>query len=177
MRVLYVLLLLICGTTISYAQDWVNYTSDSLHFSVESPKNLVFKQNVAMTDIGNLAMYSFGYKPKEKASNLLYQIIITQYPDQFMEDDTTGIKEYLIPSLIEESAELEGSELIYQDQIFRHSLPVYQWVIHNQGKVSIKSQAFIYKDRVYILQVMSSLNKALNEDIDRFFESFRLRQE
>ena len=137
-----------------------------------APELLIKKKKEAMTDVGNLNVVSFGLTPKSENPNRIYQLIIIDYPEGTFHPDSIDLKEETIDQFIFQSAQEEHSELIYEEEIFTNGMQMRQWRIHNNEELSIKSRLAITGDRVYILQVMSDITKSLNEDIDKFLDSF-----
>jgi hypothetical protein len=157
-------------------QEWIVLKNDSLHFSIESPGYLVAKENVAMTEVGNLKIKSFGLLPKQ-GDNLLYQLIIMNYPAGTLSQDSVELHQVMLNELVVQSASANEAIVIYKEEVFLSSLVGIQWRVHSGQEIVIKSRAFIYDDKIYIVQVMSKTEKSLNSFVNQFLDSFLIEVE
>ncbi len=157
---------------VSYSQNWRVNTFDSLQFVVSSPEPLIKKTKESLTEVGKQVVHSFGLKPKNK-ENLIYQVIVLQYPVGSFPKDSIDLKNSVLSSLIEDTVIDENSDLIYSESTGQQGIKGMQWRIHNRNQIVIRSKAFVFKDRVYIVQVMSEMQKSLNKDVDKFMDSFQ----
>ncbi len=157
-------------------QEWIKMYHDSLQFSIKSPEALIEKENEAMTEVGNLTINSFGLLPKE-GHNLLYQVMVMNYPYGALPLDSVELRTVMLYELVEQSASANEAEVVYKQEVEYFGLQGMQWRVHSGADISIKSRAFIYNDRIYIVQVMSKRTQSLNKDIDRFLDSFKIYTE
>ena len=173
-RILFVFALVqLLNLTSGSAQDWVQMFHDSLRFSVISPEALIEKENEAMTEVGNMTVNSFGLLPEE-GDNLIYQIIVLNYPYGSLPQDSVELRTVMLNELVQQSAAANEAEVIYQQEIQNFGLTGLQWRVHSGEDISIKSRAYIFDNRIYIAQVMSKRKKSLNSDVDKFLNGFKL---
>ena len=158
----------------TYAQEWISMKHDTLHFTVQSPQQLIPKTNTAMTEVGNLIVNSFGLIP-EKGNNLLFQVIVLNYPEGSFPQDSLDLRTVMLTELIQQSASANEAEVIYQQEIQSSGLIGVQWRVHSGTEISIKSRAFVYDDKIYIAQVMSKMSGSLNLDVDKFLNGFTIQ--
>ena len=169
-----ILIIYFASFTSVSGQEWIEFRNDSIGFKIDSPMPLAFNKTSAMTDMGNLNVNAFGYVPTDSKENLVYQVIIIEYPEDSFPEDSLTFKADILKSLVNQSTEEPGSELVYKEETYSYGEDIIQWRIHSNNKISIKSRAFIKGDRVIIIQVMTKIDKSLNTDIDKFMDSFRL---
>ena len=115
-------------------QTWNTYNYDSLQFSIKSPELLIQKTTESVTDLGVQVVRSFGLKPKNK-ENLIYQVIVLQYPDDSFPLDSTDLKTSVLESLVNDTSNQEGSDLIYSQTTGLQGVKGIQWRIHSKGQI------------------------------------------
>lgn len=154
------------------AQEWEHVKYDTIGFSISSPDLLVQNEQEAITELGKMKVISFGLSPKND-DNLLYQLIVISYPEGSIDEDSLDFKNALLLDLVDQSVSESNGELIYTEEIELQSRMGVQWRVHSESNLSIKSKALIDDNRVFIIQVMTRKEKSLNENINRFIDSFR----
>lgn len=170
------LCLLFLATTI-IAQDSQKYTNEEGGFEVMVKGEFIHKITTAKTQIGELTTHHFIYQPEEelKDENILYMITYTDYPSEmFSLENTDWGKEFLDVS-VEESAKSVNGTLLYQNTIKLGTHEGRQWrVNYLDDKATIKTHAYLVGRRYYSIQTVAYMDYQINEDSNRFFDSFKL---
>ena len=161
-----------------HAQDeWVEYrSSGDIPFSVDAPALLVDKSKVVKTDLGDIKTLTYAHEATEEDANYLYVINITEYPEgTFPIDSVELISEFLDASVESCVAGMKG-ELSYKTNIsdrFNGDGRLFR-IKHNEDYGVVKGKAFLKKDIFVVIQVFTTKDKALNDEMTDFIDSFRL---
>lgn len=170
------LLLFFLVPNMIWAQDnWIIYESKSdLSFTVEVPGEMEKTENTVKTAVGDLAIVNYAYQGSEEDPNYLYLINIVQYPEETFPKDSVGLMNEYLASVVESSVAKVNGELIYSSDIDRGTGKLFR-IKFNNGDAIIKGKSFIRDDVFISLQVFTIQNKSLNDEMDVFLESFKLK--
>lgn len=178
-KVLFVVLLSFSSVFVLTGQEeWVVFEEkEGIDFVVDAPAKLVKKTKDFETAIGPLTAVTYAHEGDEDDSNYLYAINIIEYPEGTFHPDSTELIDAFLDSAVESFVEgLEGEE-VYQADISE--------VANGKGKLFrikysdeytiIKGKTFLKNDIFITLQVYTTKNKSLNDEIDDFLNSFRVK--
>ncbi len=171
------ILLFTLFSTLLFAQtDWQPFTSVDGRFSVLAPGEFQHKENSIDTEIGEITYHSYVYQsPDPGADNLVYMISYCDYPENSIHSDSTGLVEDFFKETLESATFSVEGDLVYSAAITLNDYPGRIWRIHyNQGEASIKSKAFLIKNRFYNVQAITLSDKKLNTQADKFLDSFKV---
>ena len=173
----YKILILTLFSTFLFSQThWEPYTSVDGRFTVLAPGEFQHKENSIETDIGAITYHSYVYQsPDPGADNLVYMISYCDYPEHSIHSDSTEIVDDFFNETLESATFSVDGELIYSAPTNIKDYPGRIWRIHyNKGTASIKSKAFLVKNRFYNVQAITLSDKKLNTAVDKFLESFKV---
>ena len=145
-------------------------------FKVLSPGELTQKVDSVETAIGLMAYHQFVYQENpENIENVVYMITYVDYPEGTITEDSTALLNDFFSATIESAAQSVGGMLVYSDPYEQQGHPGRVWKIHYlEGKAAIKTVAFVAGRRFFTIQTSTFRKNALDRDIDKFMESFRL---
>ena len=171
------LLLLYSLISMSMTQpSWDVFKSFDGQFKILTPGEMIKKENLIKTEIGELNYITFLHQPTGKdPDNLMYVVSYCDYPKYSIHSDSTELLKEFFDTTVETSVESVKGKLSYSSQIKMNEFPGRLWrVDYNDGNVLIKTRSFLVKNRFYSIQVISLKDKGMNLRIDKFLDSFSL---
>ncbi len=156
--------------------QWQEFRSLEGKFRILVPGELTHRVDSLSTPLGSLAFHTFFFQPeRQDAENLFYGISYCDYPPNSIHSDSTALLEEFFQATMEEAAESVGGDLIYSAPETLDGYPGRVWrVEYGEGKVAVRSRAFLVGRRFYLLRCVAFRERALNPSAERFFDSFRL---
>ena len=157
-------------------QKWVEFLSYDGKFKVLAPGKLEENIDSLETPIGELAYHTFFYQNVAKsAENVMYMISYCDYPQGGMHSDSIDLVHEFFEATIEEAVAAVKGELRYATEMNDLGFPGSLWRIdYLDGKIIIKTKAFVVNNRYYAIQTISFKDKHLNKLQDKFLDSFKL---
>jgi len=176
-----ILLLFLGLSLVSWASvdNWKPFKDYDGRFSVLAPGELEKRTTEIETDIGTVIYNSFIYQAQdEEEENLVYMVSYCDYPEYTIHSDSTELIESFFGTTVESSVESVQGELIYATDINLGTYPGKHWrVNYNDNKAVIKTKAYVVGQRYYSVQAITYKYKSLNQDMDKFLDSFQLLSE
>lgn len=168
--------IIIVVSTLS-GQNWVKFSPDGQPFEILCPGTMQIGEKKLLTEVGEVHPVTWVYQGKENESNYIYSISYVDYPDgTFHPDSIVLIDELFRVSLESHMMDLKG-ELVYKTSSDYYSYPGMMYrVSYNKNRAVVKSRMIMAGDRFYALQVYTISEKSLNEDMDRFLNSFEIKK-
>jgi hypothetical protein len=167
----------------SLDDGWWEVISYDGKFRVTVPGKMQLKSDTLLTDIGKLNYHVFyhehftnqgGSEEQNPENNLLFLLSIYEYPDRSIHSDSISLLDNYFEATIEGATQGVRGELIYSDDINLKGYPGKVWRINYNGdKDLIRTHAYLVKQRLYLLSVVSNKAFSINTANDRFFNSFR----
>lgn len=156
--------------------NWVPFTSVDGKFTVNSPGAFVEKVNGVETKIGNLEYHTFLHEANDDTpDNLIYMVSYVDYPEGSIHSDSTDLLKDFFEVTVESSVESVNGELFYSSDIQLGQYPGKLWrVVYKDGEASIRTKAYLVKNRFYSVQTITLKDKSLNPSIDKFMDSFKV---
>ena len=157
-------------------QDWQEFKSLEGAFRVIVPGEMKEKTNTIQTTIGTLEYHTFIYQDEDKdADNVLYMVSYCDYPNNTIHSDSLELINDFFKNTIESSVQSIDGELAYSTAVKLYEYPGRLWRInYNGAQATIKTKAFMVKQRYYAIQAVTYRDKSLNPSMDRFLDSFQL---
>lgn len=157
--------------------DWIVFSSgDEVGFIVDVPAEMVVKEQEIKTVLGTIITTTYAHKGSDEDPNYLYLINVVSYPDEtFPADSTELVEEFLNDAVLQISDGVNGSVVYNSDAAFRgnSSSKIFR-VTFDEDYNIIKGRAFIYKNHFISLQVYTTRENSLNDEMDSFLDSFML---
>jgi len=160
--------------TTSAQKDWQVFQSSEGNFTVLVPGDMIHKEQLMETAVGNLVFTTYLYQPDTKdPDNFYYAVSFVDYPEHSVHSDSTDFLDSFFHYTIDTSVKSVTGELRYVDHIKLNDYPGRLWrVDYKKGTATIKTRAYMVGNRFYQIQVVMNRDKSLNTEQDKFFDSF-----
>jgi hypothetical protein len=162
--------------TSSAQGDWILYKADAvLSFEVQVPAEMGVKTKEITTDLGTMTTTTYAHEAGEEASNFLYVINVVEYPPGvFPADSIDLIDDFLSEAILSIADGLDG-ELVYQSDIQEENngQGMLFRLKYKDGFGVIKGKTYMKDDVFITLQVYTTKDNSLNDEMDLFLDSFR----
>lgn len=176
-KFLFCFLLITIGQSISYSQnDWINYKADAvLSFSVDVPAEMEYISKTIKTAVGELTTHTYIHQGSEKEPNYLYVINIIEYPYKTFDSDSLELINTFLEESVQTVARSVGGEVIYASKldISPNGNGILYRVKYNDNTAIIKGKSFINQDVYINLQVFTTKDNSLNDEMNTFLDSFK----
>ena len=155
-------------------QNWKEFRSYEGRFRVLIPGEMQRNERTIHTDIGEIKYVTHYYQNTEsEVENNVYMVSYCDYPAHSIHSDSTDLIEEFFESTLESATKSISGELRYVDKMNYKDYPSRFWRIdYRSGTATIKTRAFLIKNRFYIVQAAMERGKSLNEAADKFMDSF-----
>lgn len=154
---------------------WITFTPKGQNFEVMVPGVMTNGEKKILTEIGSLHAVTWLYQGQKDDANYLYSVSYVDYPEGSFDRDSTDLIQAFFEAGMETHIQDLKGELIYKSA---SNLDFYPGLLYraryNDGKAIVKSRMLLVHDRFYALQVYTLVESSLNNDMNRFLESFRL---
>lgn len=177
MNRLIVFFIFFCTNGAVFGQKWVKFSPKGQPFEILCPGEMKNGEKKLITEIGEIHPVTWVYQGMENENNYIYSISYVDYPEgTFHPDSTELINEFFKVSMDTHIKDIKG-ELVYKAPANYYSYPgVMYRASYNQNRAVAKSRMIMAGDRFYALQVYTISEKSLNEDMDRFLNSFEIKR-
>ncbi len=166
------MMLLIKTLVLVTSLTWISYLSDDGNFSISFPEEPIVKSEEVQTTLGSLDVLTVYCEGGEEDRNNLYLVNTMEYPEEYALRDSTATKDEMLRGSIEEIRVQLGGRIDYSSE----GQKGYKYRIsYNKDSAICKGQIFFSGNEYYSLQVFTSSTNSLNDDMERFLKSFRLR--
>ena len=173
-------IVLLLSTICTWAQQigWERFSPPTSSCSVEAPGQMYHNESAYDTHVGKVTHHTYAYQPKADSTddNMFYALHHIEYPEGSLDTDQEDfLKEFWEVTTLTATENLEGKMVYEDDTRLAGGYPGYIWRIdYNEGKLSIKTKAWLVDDIMYMMQVITPSHGRLNPSIDRFLDSFSL---
>jgi hypothetical protein len=161
----------------AFTFKWNEFKTIDGRFYVLVPGIMEEKITKSKTAIGDLEYHTFICQVPEtdKIENLVYIVSYCDYPKGSIHSDSTEfLKDYFEATIDESRRSIRGT-LLYEADCKIDDFPGKTWRIdYNNGKATMRTKSFMVKNRLYSIQTACRRSENLNDDADKFFDSFRL---
>ncbi len=167
------------NSTINYAQNgWINFKADAvLSFEIQVPAEMGVKTKEITTDLGPMTTATYAHEGKDEDANFLYVVNIVEYPSGTFPLDSLALKNEFLDESIESILIGVDGELVYKSDIAdgENGLGRLFRVKYEEGHGIIKGKVFVKDDVFMTLQVYTTKEKSLNDEMDDFLSSFKVK--
>ena len=157
--------------------DWIKLDNEEFGFIIEFPGQPTSNPQVVNTVLGKIKMNVFQLDLSTDSinDNLIYMVNYSEYPDSiinesidtddFFKSSINGMVTNIHGRLLEETViDIDG----YAARAVRINI--------NEGAAVVTSRLVLVRNKYFILMTITETRKDLNKSMDRFFESFQLKQ-
>lgn len=171
----FIIILMLLIPAVGLTQEWQRYHAPDGSFRIDLPGAFVHNLESHITDLGDFEVNSFIYKAKDDDLNFLYLVNYFDYPENTFPQDSFAYINELLSQSVEQSAEDLNGKLIYSADIEQNYFPAkISRIEYAEQQAVVKSKMVLASNRFYSVQVYSTIEKSLNDDIDRFLDSFEI---
>lgn len=170
-------ILMLLGINVTIGQsEWITYKADALlSFEVQVPAEMGIKTKEITTDLGVMTTATYAYEGTEEDVNFLYVVNVVEYPSgTFPADSTSLVDDFLSETVLSIADGVKG-ELVYQSEIQeeRNGQGKLFRLKYDNGYGVIKGKTYMKDDVFITLQVYTTRDNSLNDEMDLFLDSFR----
>ena len=154
---------------------WKTYAFPEGKFKIQFPGQPEKQSQVINSAVGELNMNIYLYDAsKEKGDNYVYMVNFTDYPDTLVNSDSTAILKTFYRNSIDGMVNNVHGKLLTETMVNyeKYSGREVRIEMKERGAI-ITSRMFLIKNRIYIIEVITSTDKDFNTDIKKFLDSFK----
>jgi len=167
----FALTLFITCSSLSIAQDWINYKSEELAFIAEFPSEPTKTVQKVNTAVGELDMHMIMYAPTSGDDNAVYSVIKSDYPESNFEDADDEYNSKVLDGAVNGAVTNVNGKLLYDNKITFNGYPGRDFKVEISGGF-LYIKAYLVNNSMYITQVICISVNDKNTSIKRFFDSF-----
>lgn len=157
------------------ANEWIEHIDPAGKFKIATPAPLTHKADTIETEIGELIYHTLFYQAEAQSANQVFMLSYCDYPLGSVHSDSTALLEDFFKATIREATFSVNGELMYQsDELVQGFSGKYWRIDYRNRQAVIKTKAFVVENRYYAIQIVSTREKHLNPENERFINSFRL---
>lgn len=159
-------------------ESWINFKADAvLSFEVQVPAKMGVKTKEITTDLGLMTTATYAHEGADKDANFLYVVNVVEYPHGTFPHDSLDLKNEFLDESIESLLIGIDGELVYKTEIEeeKNGLGRLFRLKYDEGYGVIKGKVFIKDDVFMTLQVYTTKEKSLNDEMDDFLNSFKVK--
>jgi len=156
--------------------SWEEFKSFEGRFRVLTPGEMQVNERVIHTDIGEIKYVTYYYQDESReAENAMYMVTYCDYPEHTIHSDSTELMLDFFENTIEAAVESVAGELRYAEELNYKEYPGRHWrVDYRAGHATLKTRAFLVKNRFYTVQTATERGRSMNKATDDFFASFKI---
>ena len=176
-KVITILVLMIVTMGFVNSDEWFQFESDE--FKIEFPVKPNFETKKINSAFGESTMNIFSYDASKamKDENLIYMVILTEYPDSLINSDKKEILTEYFRNSVDGAVQRVKGKLISEKNIEIDGFPGREIKIdYGNGMAIINMRSYLVKNKLFVIQTITETKKDSNKSIDRFMDSFKLKK-
>lgn len=160
-----------------FSATWQTFRTIEGGFEIQVPATLEHTIQQINTDLGPIDFHTYYLiTENEKKGHFFFQV--SYYESEALEipaDSLKLIEDFFAATVEQAAISVSGQVLILDEVAYQGLYPGRFWRIHyNGGRSVLKTKAYLVGDRYYSIQVAVDADFSLDDDIDRFMDSFKL---
>ena len=153
--------------------EWKYFSPTDSSFTVLLPGQPMQKTKQLHTALGMLPFTNYSYAIEKYEDNFLYSINVVTYPDLNFEEDSIQFNETVMKASVEALSVNLKCEVVYvQTKLLDDENGMVFRLMDNLSGQVVKGQIGIKNDKMYTLTVFTMKDKSLNDNMDKFLDSF-----
>ncbi len=158
--------------------NWTVFTSENGGFSIVTPASLDLTVQSIPTQVGEIQLYTYTHRvPDSTAQVFQYSVTYYEYPEILIPADSTEMLTQFFAETINAIAERIDGHIVYSEPVpFLDYPAMLTRIIYQDDKYALKNKMILANNRFYLIEVFSSSDKVIDEDINKFIDSFKLLQ-
>ena len=167
--------LLVCITFAVQAQDWSTHKNIELAFTADFPGVPLKTTQDVPTAIGDITMHMLSVDTSTNldASNALYAVAYSAYPEENFKDSTDESDNATLNGAVNGAVTNVNGKLLVNNDINLNGFPGKEGKIELNGAF-IHLRVYLVENVLYFCQVICFAEKDDNTDINKFLDSFEL---
>ena len=164
-------------TSFRLLNDWILYQTK--HCSIYFPSKPSFETEDMNSAVGKLKIDMYMYEVPDSVAddNHLYALYETEYPENSISSDRKEKQDDFFRGAIDGSAKNVNGKILSEKKIELEGYPGHEVRIDfKDGLAVIRMRYYLVKNRLFMLQIFTETKKEQNKSIDRFMDSFKLKQ-
>lgn len=155
---------------------WKWFTPKGEKFEVIAPREMRSGEKNISTDIGVVHPVTWLCEGIKEEPNYLYMLSYVDYPAGMIHTDSVDLMRTMLNESMQAHLEDMKASLVYEGTLDYGTYPgiVYRATL-NDGLIAIKCRMMIIGNRFYTLQVYCNAIWNMNNEMDRYLMSFRLK--
>ena len=170
------------GFSTSLVEEWVRYVDPEGQFEVFMPDSTTIQRTQTETPIGAIEYVVVGSNEHLGKGLAQYAVNYCNYPAEAVHSDSTELVQMLLQETVSSSQTAFTGEMLYAENMSVAGYPGKIWkmskeVAQEGGKPSVihmKCKALVAGNTFYCLQVIVPETLTVENNGDRFFNSFKL---
>lgn len=170
------LLLISAFLFFGFAADWISITSKDDGYKIAFPSQPEKEKQNVPSEVGELTMNMLIYDASEKEDeNLVYLFNSTVYPDSLFINGGESLAKGILDGATKGAAKNVKGNILSEKTITINGHDGRECKIDFQdGAAIIVMHAYLVKNKMYVLEVITYTKNADNKSMKKFFDSFEL---
>lgn len=155
---------------------WKWFTPKGENFEVIVPREMKSGLKNVVTDIGTMHPVTWLCEGVKDEPNYLYMLSYVDYPEGVIHSDSMELLREILKESMQAHIEDLKATLVYDGTLDYGANPgiVYRASLNNE-LISVKCRMMIIGNRFYTLQVYCHAIRNMNNEMDRYLMSFRIK--
>ena len=163
----------------SQDSDWVLFESPDNDFTILFPQLPKADPQLINSDIGELKLNVYMYQAADlkNEDNFVYGVMSTEYPESLFVDATDEVLKDFFRSSVDGAVANVRGKLLSETIIQLDGNPGREIKVDfRDGMAVIKMRLYLVANKMYMVQTITETRKDFNLSINRFMDSFTLKE-
>jgi hypothetical protein len=158
------------------AKQWYDYESKGMGFKIKFPKKPQESAQEVSSTLGKLKINTamFDGSADVSASNIAYAVSLINYLSPLVNSKFTGDQPALFRGALDGAANNVQGKIVAEKTISFKNYPGREAKITMQDETAITCRCILVQNKMYVLMVVSAVNRDTNADVTKFLDSFDL---
>jgi hypothetical protein len=158
--------------------NWSVFTSENGGFSIMTPASLDLKVQTIPTQVGEIQLHTYSHNVQDSTAQVFqYSVTYYEYPEILIPADSTEMVNQFFTETLDAIAERIDGHIVYSEPVpFRGYPAMLTRISYKEDKFALKNKMVLANNRFYLIEVFSTSDKVIDEDINKFIDSFKLLQ-
>lgn len=158
--------------------NWTVFTSENGGFSVMTPGDLDLQVQSIPTQVGEIQLHTYTHKvPDSTAQVFQYSVTYYEYPEILIPADSTEMLAQFFDETLVAIAERLDGRIVYSEPVPFQDYPArLTRISYHEDKYALKNKMVLANNRFYLIEVFSTSDKVVDDDINKFIDSFKFNE-
>lgn len=156
--------------------NWTVFTSENGGFTIMTPAPLDLAVQSIPTHVGDIQLYTYTHKVVDSTAQVFqYSVTYYEYPEILIPSDSTEMVTQFFDETLSAIAERIDGHIVYSEPVpFRDYPAMLTRISYQDDKFALKNKLVLANNRFYLIEVFSTSDKVVDNDINKFIDSFKL---